>query len=184
MSFDSEGFRLRHLVSRRCFLAAFIALSCAGMKSAFAASLKAADFDDPFLGQTTQGDLILAPQKTLAAGMFPARSEFFGIVRKTNVVPNDQDMGKINLLALYAAFSDGECRVSLCTLETLAGSSAITARRAYDALTAVAERLKDRPDAVYAIQDVDELARVSCAKSGSRSVIVLQKPRVSALLAG
>lgn len=168
---------MQHSVSRRRFIAGLSALSFTKTKSARAASPKSVDFDDPFLGQTTQGDLILWPQKTLAAGKLPAKPEFFGIVRKTNVIENEQDAGKINLLAIYAAFRDAECRVSLCSLTTLADSAALPARRAYDALTAMAQKLKDRPDSVYALQDVDELTRVSCVKSGSRSVIVWEEPK-------
>jgi hypothetical protein len=168
---------LRHSVSRRRFIAGITALSLVRTRSVFAASPKAGDFDDPFLGQTTQGDLILSPQKTLAAGKLPAKPEFFGIVRKTNVVSNEQDAGKINLLAIYAAFRDAECRVSLCSQNTLAASTALPARRAYEALTAITQKLKAVPDSVYALQDVDELSRVSCLKSGSRSVIVWQGPQ-------
>jgi hypothetical protein len=144
--------------------------------SAFAASPNTIDFDDPFLGQTTQGDLILSPQKTLPAAKLPTRPDFFGIVRKTNVISNEKDEGKINLLALYAAFHDGDCAVSLCSLSTLIDSMALPARTACEALNAVARKLKERPDSVYALQDVDELTRVSCAKSGSPSVIVWQRP--------
>lgn len=168
---------MRHSVSRRRFIAGLTVLALAKPRSVFAASLKAADFDDPFLGQTTQGDLILWPQKTLAASRIPAKPEFFGIVRKTNAISNEQDTGKINLLAIYAAFRDADCQVSLCSLSTLAVSTALPARRAYEALTAIAKNLKDRPDSVYSLQDVDELARVSCLKSGSRSVIVWQSPK-------
>jgi hypothetical protein len=167
---------LQHSVSRRRFIAGLTAFSFVKARKASAASPKAADFDDPFLGQTTQGDLILWPQKTLAAGKLPTKPEFFGIVRKTNAISNEQDAGKINLLAIYAAFRDADCSVSLCTLNTLADSASLPARRAYEALTATAQKLKDRPDSVYSLQDVDELARVSCLKSGSRSVIVWQTP--------
>ena len=173
---------MRHTVSRRRFIAGLTALSFAKTRPAFAASPKAADFDDPFLGQTTQGDLILWPRKTLAAGKLPAQPEFFGIVRRTNAITNEQDAGKINLLAIYAAFRDAECRVSLCSLNTLADSAALPARRAYEALTAIAQKLKDRPDSVYSLEDVDELARVSCVKSGSRSVIVWQRPKSRATI--
>jgi len=175
---------LRHSLSRRRFIAGIAALSCARTTSAFAASPKSADFDDPFLGQTTQGDLILAPQKTRPAAMLPAKPEFFGIVRKSNVLPNDQENASISLLALYAAFRDAECGVSLCNLSTLALSTALPARQAYEALTAIAQRLRERPDSVYAIQDVDELTRVSCAKSGSRSVIVWEKTKAGSLIEG
>ena len=171
---------MRHSVSRRRFIAGMTALSLVRTRSAFATSPKAGDFDDPFLGQTTRGDLILLPQKTLAAGKLPAKPEFFGIVRKTNAISNEQDAGKVNLLAIYAAFRDAECRVSLCSLNTLADSAALPARRAYEALTAITQKLKALPDSVYAIQDVDELARVSCVKSGSRSVIVWQGPQAHA----
>jgi len=171
---------LRHSVSRRRFIAGMTALSLVRTRSAFATSPKAGDFDDPFLGQTTRGDLILLPQKTLAAGKLPAKPEFFGIVRKTNAISNEQDAGKINLLAIYAACRDAEYRVSLCSLNTLADSAALPARRAYEALTAITQKLKALPDSVYAIQDVDELARVSCVKSGSRSVIVWQGPQAHA----
>ena len=162
-------------LSRRRFMAAIALLSCAKTPFAFAASPKAADFDDPFLGETTQGDLILAPQKTLTAAVMPVQPEFFGIVRKTSVISNDQAKASVNLLALYAAFRDAECRVTLCNLNTLAGSAVPPARRAYEALIATARRLRDRPDSVYAIQDVDELAHMSCAKGGSPSVIVRGK---------
>ena len=170
---------MRHSISRRRFVAGLSLLSFK-TRSAFAASAKAIDFDDPFLGQTTQGDLILWPQKTRAAGKLPAEPQFFGIVRKTKVIENDQDAGQINLLAIYAAFRDVECRVSLCSLNTVADSAALPARTAYEALTAVAQKLKDRPDSVYALQDVDELTRLTCAKSGSRSVIVWQRPKTRA----
>ena len=136
------------------------------------------------LSQTTRGDLILLPQKTLAAGKLPAKPEFFGIVRKTNVIRNEQDAGKINLLAIYAAFRDAECRVSLCSLNTLADSTVLPARTAYEALTAITQKLKALPDSVYALQDVDDLARVSCVKSGSRPVIVWQGPQARALTEG
>lgn len=175
---------MRHSVSRRRFIAGLTALSFVKTKSAFAASPKSIDFDDPFLGQTTQGDLILSPQKTLAAGKLPAKPEFFGIVRKTNIIRNEQDAGKINLLAIYAAFRDAECRVSLCSLNTLADSTVLPARTAYEALTAITQKLKALPDSVYALQDVDDLARVSCVKSGSRSVIVWQGPQARALTEG
>ncbi|MBV9569047.1 MAG: hypothetical protein JO172_13000 [Hyphomicrobiales bacterium] len=175
---------MRHFLSRRRFIAGITVLCCARTASAFSASPKAVDFDDPFLGQTSQGDLILAPQKTHAAAMIPTQPEFFGIVRKTNVLPNDQDKAKVNLLALYAGFRDAECRVSLCNLSTLAHSTALPVRQAYEALTTIALRLRERPDSVYAIQDADELTRVSCAKSGSRSVIVWKEPKASVVIEG
>ena len=173
---------MQNSISRRRFIAGLSVLSFIKSGSASAASPKFVDFDDPFLGQTTQGDLILWPQKTVAAGKLPAKPEFFGIVRKTNVVENERDAGKINLLAIYAAFGGLECRVSLCSLNTLADNAALPARTAYEALTAIAQKLKARPDFVYSLQDVDKLTRLSCAKSGSRSVIVWQQPKPRAAL--
>jgi hypothetical protein len=149
--------------SRRGFLAGMVALCVGGRKTVSAASGETAELDDPFLGQTTTGDLILAPSKTLAAATPPTEPQFFGIVRKTDTLKADQEgAGEVKMLVLYAAFRDGRCGLFLCGMQSLAGRKEPAARRAFEALAQVAQRLKDRPDAVYEIQDVDHLPAGSC----------------------
>ena len=149
-------------VSRRRFLAVFAALSAVGADPLIVAAQEAAGLDDPFLGQTTRGDLILAPRKTSAGTPLSHKLQFFGIVRKTNVLSDGASGDKINMLVLFAAFRSDDCRLTLCSMEALEGSTTLAARRAYRALVAVAQRVKSRPDLVYDIQDVDKLPPGSC----------------------
>lgn len=152
-----------YVVPRRRLLASLAALFAIGPRAVLAVAGEASEFDDPFLGQTTQGDLILAPSKTAMAATLPERHHFFGIVRKTNVLMAEGAGDKVNMFMLFAAFDSG-CQLSLCNMETLAGSTSPSARYAYQALTAIAQRVKARPDSVYAIQDVEKLSLDSCRR--------------------
>lgn len=154
---------MHHAVSRRAALLGLATLSILRQRApAHAAARKAAEFDDPFLGQTTQGDLILAPGKTTVASALPEKPRFFGVVRKTNILRAEKPGDKINMLMLFAAFDCGDCELSLCSLTTLEGSDQPMARRAAEALIAVARRVKERPDSIYVVQDIDNLPADSC----------------------
>jgi hypothetical protein len=151
-----------HDISRRATLAGFAMLFALGWKRSLAAGQEVSGFEDPFLGQTTQGDLILAPGRTAMAASLPEKLHFFGIVRKSNVLTAEADRDKVTMFMLFAAFDGGDCRLSLCNLQTLQRSASPTALQAREALTAVAQRVKERPDSIYAVQDVDKLPAGSC----------------------
>jgi hypothetical protein len=159
----SEGFLMRDTVSRRGLLR-FAGLLLLGSKASLAAGLKAPEFDDPFLGQTTLGDLVLAPSKTHPAALLPEKLQFFGIVRRTDVLRGGAGAGKLNMLVLYAAFRDSECGLILCNMASLENSTDPVARRAYDALVVLGQRVKARPDAIYDVQDTGKLPRLSCQR--------------------
>jgi hypothetical protein len=154
-------------LSRRHVLAGFAALSAVGAGPCLAADPQ---FDDPFLGRTSQGDLILAPSRTHMVGSPPRKSEFFGVVRKTNVLTAQAAGDKINMLVLFAAFRGDDCHLSLCSMGALERSAETASRRAYEVLEAIGLRLKDRPDSVYEIQDIDKLGATRCAKNASSMV--------------
>jgi hypothetical protein len=159
-----RDFCRRHIL-RRDVLAGLAALCAIGVKPAMAASPAALELDDPFLGETTYGDLVLAPSKISAASTLPETLDFFGIVRKTNVLSGEGDAGKINMLMLFAAFRAEDCRLTLCNMEALEGSSNPVVQRAREALATLAQKIKLRPDLVYQVQDVDKLPRYGCQKS-------------------
>jgi hypothetical protein len=68
------------------------------------------------------------------------------------------------MLVLYAAFREGECGLILCNMASLKKSTDPVARRAYDALAALGRRVKALPDAVYEVQAIDKLPRLSCQR--------------------
>ena len=150
-------------ISRRGLLRC-ASLLLVGSKASLAGGLKQPEYDDPFLGQTTLGDLVLAPGTTYSAAPPPEKPQFFGIVRRTDVLTGEAGAGKINMLVLYAAFRDSECRLILCNMASLEKSTNPVARRGYDALAELAQRVKAHPDAVYAVQDIDKLPRLSCQR--------------------
>jgi hypothetical protein len=166
---------MSHTVSRRHLLATLAAFAAFDARAALSAPKGAPDIDEPFLGSTAQGDLILSLSKSHVAAQLPEKPDYFGIVRKTNVLAGEGNLGKIKMLALYAAFRTGDCQISLCNMKTLEGSTNISARRAYEALNAIARKLKKRPDAVYEVQDIDKLPAIACGRNGSPPSIIVER---------
>jgi hypothetical protein len=151
--------------SRRALLMGAVSLCAA--PPAFAGAPQAAAFEDPFLGRTSQGDLVLAPDKTQMADLPAQGLRFFGVVRKTNVLTADGGSDKINMLELFAAFQGRNCRIRLCSLAALGRAPTGEARAAAEALRLVARRVKDHPDAVYGVADIDALKAHACTKGGT-----------------